>query len=340
MHIELDRRKDYLQNENVETIYFGGGTPSILETSEISGLLKHVNKIYTVSRDAEITLEANPDDLTKEKIHSLNEAGINRLSIGIQSFRDEDLQWMNRAHKSAEALQCVKDAKEEGINNITIDLIYGIPGMSDDEWKKNLEQAIALDVPHISAYCLTVEPGTALDQFVKKKKVKPVDEEQSSRHFLIMMRTLQNAGYISYEISNFGKEGFFSRHNSSYWKGAHYLGIGPSAHSYNGSSRSYTIANNAKYMHAIANGTSFSETEDLTEKNIFNEYIMTGLRTIWGISEKYISDQFSETIQLHFKSESDKWKRSGHLVSSGEQLILTTEARLLADKIIGEIFIS
>src|SRR5690606_15879797 len=277
---ELRLRKNELKGE-VETIYFGGGTPSLLSSEELAQIFDAIYENYKVSENAEITLEANPDDLTPTRINELTnsrlpagQAGINRLSIGIQSFFKEDLKLMNRAHNASEALNCIKDAKKY-FENISIDLIYGIPGMSKERWIKNLETALELDVPHLSCYALTVEPRTALKKFIDKGIVPPVDEEMAKQHYEILVEETEKAGYDNYEFSNFGKPGFESRNNTAYWEGKCYLGIGPSAHSYDGKSRRWNVANNTKYIKSIAVGELPSESEILSIEDKYNEYIMT-----------------------------------------------------------------
>ncbi len=274
---ELALRKDELIGE-VETIYFGGGTPSLLSIEELRLLISEIYKNYKISENPEITLEANPDDLSDSQIHKFTNSRINRLSIGIQSFFEEDLKLMNRAHNASEAMECIVEAKQY-FENISIDLIYGIPGMSNERWRKNLETALKLDIPHLSCYALTVEPKTALKKFIEKGIVPPVDEEAAKQHYEILLSETEKAGFENYEFSNFGKPGFHSRNNTAYWEGKPYLGIGPSAHSYNGKSRSWNVANNIKYIKNIEAGILPLEREILSKEDKYNEYIMTGLRT-------------------------------------------------------------
>jgi len=295
---ELILRKKEFKNQTIETIYFGGGTPSLLSIAEIKLLLDTVYENYTVSADPEITLEANPDDLLKEKIYKLASTPINRLSIGIQSFFDDDLKEMNRAHSAKEAREVLSVATRH-FDNITIDLIYGIPTMTDARWKENLQIAFDFDVHHISSYALTVEPKTALYAFIKKGKYPPIDEEKALAHFEILVEETQKEGFVHYEISNFGKPDYFSRHNTSYWLGKSYLGIGPSSHSYNGTHRSWNVANNSKYIKAIQENSLPQEVEELSKNDQFNEAIMTGLRTIWGVSLEDITIRFG----LAYKNE-------------------------------------
>ena len=280
---EIKLQKDYFKGETIETIYFGGGTPSLLGGAEVNLLINTITDIHSVASDAEITLEANPDDLNREKLKELKQTPVNRFSIGLQSFFDDDLQWMNRVHHSAEAEASVKRAQDMGFENITVDLIYGYPMLTDAKWKHNLDKVFELRVPHVSAYSMTVEPRTALASFIKQKKQASMNEEQSAAQFTAMMYAMQKNGFEHYEISNFCKPAAYSRHNSNYWKGVKYLGIGPSAHSYNGETRQWNIANNNKYMQALGKGEIPAETEVLSETNRLNEYIMTSLRTMWGL---------------------------------------------------------
>ena len=279
---EIEMRKNEFENETVETIYFGGGTPSVLQIADIKFLIDVVYKNYTVIENPEITLEANPDDLSENRIIELSNNRINRLSIGIQSFFEDDLKMMNRAHNSAEAKNCLEIATQY-FNNISIDLIYGIPGMSNKKWKQNIETALSFRINHISSYALTVEPKTALKKLIEGGKIAQPKDEVASEHFQILLETLEEHGFIHYELSNFGKENYFSKNNSAYWLGKKYIGIGPSAHSYNGKNRSWNVSNNAIYLKYIQENKLPSETEILTKTDQYNEYIMTGLRTLGRI---------------------------------------------------------
>lgn len=336
---EITLQKDYLGQEPVHTIYFGGGTPSLLKEQELNTLLLHLRATFNVAPDAEITLEANPDDLTIEKLTQLKAAGINRLSIGVQSFHEEDLTWMNRAHNSRQALSCIKQAQDLGFQNITIDLIYGGPTLTDEGWEQNVKQAIALGIPHLSCYALTVEPGTALDHFIKKKKMAATDPDKAAQHFEMLMEWLGAAGYEHYEISNFALPGWHSRHNSSYWQGKPYLGLGPSAHSFNGASRQWNIASNAQYIKSIAAGKVPFEIESLTTAMQFNEYIMTALRTSAGCNLEWVSEKFGTDHTIHLLAHSEPYIRMGRMERMGETLRLTKAGRLFADGIAGELFI-
>jgi oxygen-independent coproporphyrinogen III oxidase len=279
---EISLSQKYLTNETIETIYFGGGTPSILEASDIQRIIDEVAQFYTIENNAEITIEANPDDLTTEKINAFRQTAVNRFSIGIQSFFDADLHYMNRAHDASEALTCVKKTQDAGFQNLTIDLIYGTPTMSNEQWEENIQIALSLNVPHLSCYCLTVEPKTALDKLVKKGKALTVDDEQAIWQFETLIREMENAGFDHYEISNFGKPNFYARHNSNYWLGAKYLGLGPSAHSFDGENRRHNIANNALYIKSLDENKIPFEEEILSQEQRYNEYVMISLRTIWG----------------------------------------------------------
>src|SRR5690606_29511971 len=289
---EIVMRKDEVQDE-VETIYFGGGTPSVLSTEELRFLIELVYNNYGVITQPEITFEANPDDLSVDNIRDLARLPINRLSIGIQSFFEEDLQLMNRAHNATQAKQCLEEAIKY-FDNITIDLIYGIPNMSDERWLKNIETTLSFDIPHISSYALTVEPKTALKRLIEKGEIPQPKEEFAERHFFLLVETLTKKGFVHYELSNFGKEGYFSKNNTGYWLGKKYIGIGPSAHSYNGTHRSWNITNNSIYIKEINNGNLPSESEELTVSDRYNEYVMTGLRTIWGVSLDKIKVDFGQ----------------------------------------------
>lgn len=335
---ELILRKNELQ-ENVQTIYFGGGTPSILTVGEIQDLLKVIYAHYEVQADAEITLEANPDDLNPEKIKSLAGTQINRLSIGIQSFFDEDLKYMNRAHTAKEALDVLSNAKAY-FENITVDLIYGIPGMTTDRWKQNLEQVFSLNIPHLSSYALTVEERTALASFIKKGKYLPVNESLAKSHFEILVKECRKNKMIQYEISNFARPGYFSRHNSAYWNRDSYLGIGPSAHSFVKDVRSWNISNNTLYIKAIQNKQLPSEQELLTAKDVFNEMVMTGLRTIQGLDLNEISGRFSPEISEMLLATAKKYIEKGQIKKTGKVLHLTSKAKFLGDGISAALFMT
>jgi len=335
---ELVLRKEEFKGEVVATIYFGGGTPSVLETSEINDLIQTVYSNYQVTENPEITLEANPDDLSKEKLSELSNSKINRLSIGIQSFFEEDLLFMNRAHNANEAEECVKEAIRH-FDNISIDLIYGIPGMSNERWEKNIEKALSYGIPHISSYALTVEPKTALANFIKKGVVKPIDDEQAQKQFLILYDVLTKAGFNCYEVSNFGKPGYYSKNNTAYWLGKKYMGIGPSAHSYDGERRGWNINNNPKYLKAIEKGELPMETEVLSKNDKYNEYVMTGLRTSWGISLERIQKEFGEKYSTYLTQQIEKYVEQKLLAVSEDQLVATKKGKFLVDGIASDLFV-
>ncbi|MDZ4796191.1 MAG: radical SAM family heme chaperone HemW [Bacteroidota bacterium] len=332
---EITLQKTYLANEQVETIYFGGGTPSLCTKEDINRILSTIHTSFIVADDAEITLEANPDDMTAEKLQDWKAAGINRLSIGVQSFFEEDLQWMNRAHTATEARASLALALNY-FGNITIDLIYGTPQLSNEKWKQNVETALASGIPHLSCYALTVEPKTPLDKMIKQHKSEDINPDKQSEQFLLLMQWLEEAGYEHYEISNFAKPGHRSRHNSSYWstgpggQGKNYLGLGPSAHSFNGSSRQWNIANNLVYIKSVNDGIIPFEREELTETQRLNEYIMTSLRTTEGL-------QLDTTGNLVLE-RSEPFITAGLMKLENNALILTKEGKLLADGIAAKLF--
>jgi len=334
---ELQLRKDEFKNETVETIYFGGGTPSVLSSEEINSIIQSVYKNYKIVENPEITLEANPDDLSEEKIKQLASSPINRLSIGVQSFFEEDLKLMNRAHNALEAEKCIREALKY-FDNISIDLIYGMPNMSKERWQQNIEKAIAFNIPHISSYALTVEPKTALANFVKKGIIKPAKDEVAQEHFNILNDTLTKAGFSCYEISNFGKPGYFSKNNTAYWLQKKYIGIGPSAHSFNGVQRAWNTSNNIKYIAAIENDKLPMEFEVLSKKDKYNEYIMTGLRTIWGVSIPKVKDQFGDKYSEYLLEQAQKYIDEHLLFLDGDSLITTQKGKFLADGIASNLF--
>lgn len=340
LRTEIALRKDYLGQEEIETIYFGGGTPSLLSADEIYLLISEITDHFEVSSKAEITLEANPDDLNPQKVKELRQTPVNRLSIGIQSFYEEDLKWMNRAHTSREAHSSIKRVQDAGYENITTDLIYGFPLLTDEKWEYNIQQLIELQVPHISSYSITVEPATALSSFISKGKEKPMDENQSAAQFIILMDYLQEAGYEHYEISNFAKPGMYSKHNSNYWQGVKYMGIGPSAHSYNGETRQWNVSNNTKYTDAINLKTIPAEIEILEVKDRVNEYIMTSLRTSWGMDLEKISQDFGSDYSNSVKAGLETFIDKGWVNMKDKTAILTREGKLFADHIASELFIS
>jgi oxygen-independent coproporphyrinogen-3 oxidase len=334
---EIALRKNESENESIETIYFGGGTPSILSIQDIKFLVDEVYKHYKVVEKPEITVEANPDDLTEVRIIELSKNRVNRLSIGIQSFFEDDLIMMNRAHNSEEASKCLEIATQY-FYNISLDLIYGIPGMSNKKWKQNIEKALSYNIPHISSYALTVEPKTALDTFIKKGIIKEPNDEVAQEHFHILVEKLQEKGFIHYELSNFGKENFFSKNNSSYWLGKKYIGIGPSAHSFDGISRSWNIANNTLYIKSIQENKLPLTSEKLTNEDRYNEYIMTGLRTIWGVSLERVESEFGQEFLDYLNKQSQRFLDDGLLESENKILKTTKKGKFLCDGIASDLF--
>ena len=335
---EVIMQKDFLENQIIETIYFGGGTPSLLSADELHFLISEINNYFEVLSSAEITLEANPDDLNPQKVRELKQTAINRFSIGIQSFYEEDLLWMNRAHNSQEAESSIKRVQDAGFENITVDLIYGFPLLTNEKWLSNINRILDFKVPHISAYSMTVEPATALASFINKGKQQPMNESQSAEQFILLMKHLQHAGFEQYEISNFARPGRLSKHNSNYWKGISYLGIGPSAHSYNGKNRSWNVSNNARYIRSIENREIPAETEVLTITNKVNEYIMTSLRTIWGMDLDFITARFGsdyyKLVENNLQIINKDW-----FIKDESKILLTQEGKLYADRIASELFV-
>ncbi|HUP14424.1 MAG TPA: radical SAM family heme chaperone HemW [Niastella sp.] len=334
---EIQLQATYLPSEPVNTIYFGGGTPSLLSIDEVTSILQSLRQTFTVAADAEVTLEANPDDIVEEKLKDWKQAGINRLSIGVQSFFEEDLRWMNRAHTARQAIGNLQLARKY-FDNITLDLIYGTPTLPDDKWHHNVQQAIDLGITHLSCYALTVEPGTALAHMVDKHKTTDVSTEDQARQFLLLMNWMQAAGYEHYEISNFALPGMRSRHNSSYWQGAWYLGLGPSAHSFNGKSRQWNVANNAQYIKSLKEGKVPFEVEHLTPTQRLNEYIMTSLRTMEGLQIEYVISHFGEKAADKLQQEAKQFIASGKMQLHNGFLQLTKEGKLFADGIAAALF--
>ncbi len=325
-------------NETIDTLYFGGGTPSILDIADVQLLMTALRKKFVFSDAVEITLEANPDDITPQKLAWWKQEGINRLSVGIQSFIEEELIWMNRAHTATDSLRCINEIKNAGFTNFSVDLIYGSPLLSNDNWKKNVDILIEKKIPHISCYALTVEPKTALDKMIAQNKKQSVDAEKQAQQFLLLMDWMQLAGYEHYEISNFAKPGNRSKHNSSYWQGKKYYGFGPSAHSFDGRTRKWNIANNALYIQSLKTKLIPFEEEILTPTQQLNEYIMTSLRTVEGLNLNIIKEKFGEKINSDLKVASEKWKTGGKLLVSNEKIILTKDGKLFADGIAADLF--
>jgi putative oxygen-independent coproporphyrinogen III oxidase len=340
---EIALQKDFFQSDSKEiihnTLYFGGGTPSLLDEAELAAIFEALHTNFSFADGAEITLEANPDDLTDEKLQMLKRTGINRLSIGIQSFREADLRYMNRSHSSQQAQWVLDRAKDAGFENITADLIYGTPGMDDVQWKENIMQLVDRNIPHISAYSLTVEKKTALDVFIRKGKAAPVDEEQSARQFDILCELAEAHGYDHYEISNWGKPGFYSRHNLSYWSGEPYLGLGPSAHSFVPGFRRWNVANTCRYIDSLAEYVIPFESEKLTIDQQYNEYVMTALRTQWGVDKEKILNQFGQKYLLEMLRQAAPYISKGWIAESTSHLAITRQGKFFSDGIAADLFV-
>jgi oxygen-independent coproporphyrinogen III oxidase len=342
---EISIRKEEFKNDVIETIYFGGGTPSVLAIEDLRLLIEEIFKNYNVIENPEITVEANPDDLTSDLsfretrnlFEELKVIGVNRLSIGIQSFFEDDLKLMNRAHNAEEAKKCLEEANKH-FDNISLDLIYGIPGMSNEKWIQNIETSLSFGIPHISSYALTVEPKTALHSFIQKGIIPPPEDEVAQEHFEILVEKLEEAGFIHYELSNFGKENYFSKNNSSYWLGKKYIGIGPSAHSYDGEKRGWNVSNNSLYIKSIQEGKLPIETETLSKTDRYNEYVMTGLRTIWGISLDRILTEFGQPYLDYLNQQAAKYIED-HLLFVDENILRTSrKGKFLSDGISSDLF--
>lgn len=336
---EIETEKDYTAGEEINTIYFGGGTPSILSIQDCELLIGSIRHQYAVTPDAEITLEANPDDITREKVRGWKQLGVNRLSIGIQSFFEEELKWMNRAHTAAHARECIEIAYEEGIHNLSIDLIYGSPLLTDAMWEQNVKTAINYNVPHLSCYALTVEEKTPLHKQIASHAKENVDDEKQGRQFLLLMDWLKTAGYEHYEVSNFSKPGIRSKHNSSYWKGEKYLGVGPSAHSYNGDERRWNVYNNSVYIKGVEQGAPMREVEVLTKEQQFNEYVMISLRTIEGVSMEEIEKRWGVEWRVFVERMLQSYVKDELVAANKNNLTLTNKGKLFADGIASDLFV-
>lgn len=333
---EASLRRNYLENQKVSTIYLGGGTPSVFSIKDLGTILDQINKLYTVTEDCEITVELNPDDVNPVYLDGLRSLNINRISLGIQSWRDSDLKMLNRRHDSAQAVNALKDTLNAGFNNVTIDLIYGIPGMSQKEWESNLDFSFSFGIKHLSAYHLTIEPGTVFGKMLEKGTIAEIDENESALQFNILIDKAESAGFIQYEISNFGLPGFFSIHNSNYWKQVSYLGLGPSAHSFNGYSRQWNVRDLKGYIKAVNSGKAFYESEELDTRKRFNEYVMTSLRTMWGIDLEYVESMFEKEGYDYVVNLSGKFKNYGLMKLEKNSLVLTNQGKLISDNIISE----
>jgi oxygen-independent coproporphyrinogen-3 oxidase len=341
---EIESKKEVL-SEPISSIYFGGGTPSLLTEGELFLIMDALSRSFSITQNVEITFECNPDDISKKKLNELKQAGVNRLSIGIQSFFEDDLRLFNRAHNTKQAKESVLLSQETGFENITVDLIYGSPLLTLKKWEDNLNHIEQLNIPHLSAYTLTVEPNTALHHQVKTNQLHLPSDEQAITQFKLLIEKTKSFGLTQYEISNFGKEGFYSFHNSNYWLGIEYLGIGPSAHSFirsplsDASKRFWNVSHNMKYIKAINENTDYCEEELIDETTAYNEYILTRLRTIWGIDTEYISNHFNNEIVIHFNKELEKYSNSSYLQVSNNKITLTEEGIFIADKISSDLFL-
>lgn len=326
------------EREIISTLYFGGGTPSILNIGDLKLIFEALHNRFLFADDIEITLEANPDDISDQKLKEWKDIGINRLSVGIQSFLEEELAWMNRAHTAAESILCIDKIREAGFTNFSVDLIYGSPILNDADWKRNVDIVNEKNIPHISCYALTVEPKTALDKMIAQNKKQPVDPEKQARQFLLLMDWMNQSGYEHYEISNFAKPGLRSRHNSSYWLGESYYAFGPAAHAFDGKKRKWNIANNALYIQSLQQGTIPFEEEILTETQQLNEYIMTSLRTMEGLDLDHVSTIFGKEKSSEISAAGKKYEQTGKLKNENNKLILTKEGKLFTDGIAADLF--
>lgn len=333
---EITIRKDYLGSDSVKTIYFGGGTPSIFSVRDLDRILNCISREFTIDTSNEITIEVNPDDVTEGYMEELRHIGFNRVSMGIQSWRDEDLKFLNRRHDSAGARSALEATLWAGFENISIDLIYGIPGMTPAAWESNLDITFGFDIKHLSAYHLTIEPGTVFGKMLEKGVISEIDEEESNLHFNMLINKAEQAGFLHYEISNFGKLGYFSEHNSNYWKQVKYLGLGPSAHSFNGYSRQWNKNDLKGYIKAISNGEPDYESEEIDTSKKFNEYIMTSLRTMWGIDLNYIESSFDKESYDYVRNLSLKFREYGLMKLEDNHLILSNQGKMISDNIIAE----
>jgi oxygen-independent coproporphyrinogen-3 oxidase len=335
---EMVLQRDYLQGEILETIYLGGGTPSLLSYDELMQLFEAIHANFRVSQDPEITLEANPDDLSSEYLTALRKTPVNRLSIGIQSFAEEDLRYMNRAHNAIEARACIEYAQDKGFDNLTVDLIYGSPTTSHKQWERNLNTIFEYDIPHVSCYALTVEPRTALENHVRRGLIRAPSEDKTAEQFETLMTLMRKYGYVHYEISNFAQPNRFARHNANYWRGVSYLGLGPSAHSFDGKSRQWNVANNAQYIKSIQTNQLPFTREELNLNQRYNEYVMTSLRTIWGCDPHYILENFGRKTLQHFNKQILPYVQNQTIETDDKCYFLTDKGRLLADGIAADLF--
>jgi oxygen-independent coproporphyrinogen-3 oxidase len=338
IHLVTEKANHSSEKELCETIYFGGGTPSLLSIKELNNILASLFSKFEIAKDAEITLEANPDDITAEKLQLWKKAGINRLSVGVQSFLDQELVWMNRAHSSADSLRCIDEIKNAGFSDYSIDLIYGSPLLNNQDWLNTIDTVINKNIPHISCYALTVEPKTALHKMIAQNKKESVDAEKQAEQFVLLMNQMEQAGYEHYEISNFSKPGKRSKHNSSYWQGKKYYGFGPAAHSYDGIKRKWNVSNNALYIQSLKKNSIPSEEETLTSTQSINEYIMTSLRTLEGLDLEKINSLFGTNHVNQLLNASKIYIQSEKIIQQNNRLILTKQGKLFADGIAADLF--
>ncbi len=339
LYREIGIQKDYLGAQKVKTVYLGGGTPSLLGPSQLSGILEKISSVFPVEQNAEITMEANPDDITLKNLSEWLKSGINRLSIGIQSFEEDDLRYLGRIHTGEQAERSVQLARDAGFSNLSLDFIYGMPTLSYDAFRSNLEKAVDLHIPHISAYALTIEPKTAMDVKIRKQQTAGPDEEKSVSQFRFLMQYLGSHNYEHYEISNFCLPGMHSVHNSSYWSGDHYLGLGPSAHSYNGSTRQWNVSSISRYADLIGSGSPHFETEFLSPSQKYNEYVMTSLRTIWGTNPDHIRKIFGEKAASHFMAQAHQYLENSYILEQNGIFTLSDKGKLFADRISSDLFL-
>ncbi len=337
---EVEQRGDYLKGEKINTVYFGGGTPSLIKVEELNAVIEKIKHVFYVLKNVEITLEANPDDLNSGFLKELKDkTPVNRLSIGIQSFFDDDLKYLNRVHDAEQSFAAIEQAKKHGFDNLTIDLIYGIPGLTVEKWIKNLETFFSFDIPHLSSYALTVEPKTVLSTLIMRGKMKNTDENESVEHYKILLEKMSERNYIHYEISNFARKGYYSKHNSIYWLGGHYIGFGPSAHSYNGVSRQWNVSNMKQYIEAEKTKKIIFEKEVLSENQRYDEYVMTSLRTAWGCDPEHIRNVFGKSYYDYFNKTIIPFIEQGKVFQQGTRYFLTDKGKLFADGIASELFI-
>lgn len=336
--LELEQQKDFFGQNPLGTVYLGGGTPSLMPVENIKKLIDRAIQIFGIVKDPEITVEANPEDVTPDWLRQLKQTPVNRISIGVQSFHDEDLRYLSRRHSAATSVSAIRSALDHGFSNLSIDLIYGIPTLSDKNWTQNIETALSFDIPHISAYALTVEPTTILERLIHKGKYLPVSDDHAANQFDLLIRTLTSAGYEHYEISNFARPGWYSRHNTLYWKGEKYLGIGPSAHSFNGITRKWNISHLEKYMQGIRQGNPAIESEDPDKNQQFNEYVMTALRTMWGIDLNFVRKKFGEDFSDSLYREASRASFKEFLQIQNGIITLTHRGKFFADRIAADLF--